>query len=218
MTTSRSASAASTATTDRTGTAHEVSSEEVTDGWGRVQFRPSGYLGFRREGRRRGARPGQVRRDRRGRVRPEPAHAQVQHGVSLPLLRRVARQRRGRIAAALARRERVLRRRQLPAVGPGPGCRARSALRRRPELDRQREDRGLCDARAREDRLAHEGQQHLHDGRLGGDRCRTTSRRTARACNAQFTDKIGVNLDYTYGAGNSRTQHHGRGRPAPSRS
>ncbi len=32
--------------TDRTGSALEVSGEEVLDGWGRVQFRPSGYLGI----------------------------------------------------------------------------------------------------------------------------------------------------------------------------
>jgi len=31
--------------TDRTGTAVEVMGEEVLDGWGRVQWRPSGYLG-----------------------------------------------------------------------------------------------------------------------------------------------------------------------------
>ena len=33
-------------TLDRTGSAVEVSSEEVLDGYGRAQFRPSGYLGF----------------------------------------------------------------------------------------------------------------------------------------------------------------------------
>ena len=33
-------------TTDRTGTAVEVTGEEVLDGWGRVQWRPSGYLGI----------------------------------------------------------------------------------------------------------------------------------------------------------------------------
>ncbi len=32
--------------TDRTGTRQEVMGEEVLDGWGRAQFRPSGYLGF----------------------------------------------------------------------------------------------------------------------------------------------------------------------------
>jgi len=32
--------------TDRAGTAREVSSETLADGWGRVQYRPSGYLGF----------------------------------------------------------------------------------------------------------------------------------------------------------------------------
>jgi MtrB/PioB family decaheme-associated outer membrane protein len=33
-------------TTDRTGTNREASSEDLTDGFGRAQFRPSGYLGF----------------------------------------------------------------------------------------------------------------------------------------------------------------------------
>ena len=33
-------------TLDRTGTAQEVQSEELLDGWGKVQYRPSGYLGF----------------------------------------------------------------------------------------------------------------------------------------------------------------------------
>ena len=33
-------------TTDRTGTAQAVKSEELRDGWGSVQYRPSGYLGF----------------------------------------------------------------------------------------------------------------------------------------------------------------------------
>jgi MtrB/PioB family decaheme-associated outer membrane protein len=33
-------------TTDRTGTTQEVSSEDLTDGFGRAQFRPNGYLGF----------------------------------------------------------------------------------------------------------------------------------------------------------------------------
>jgi MtrB/PioB family decaheme-associated outer membrane protein len=32
--------------TDRTGTRVEVTSEEVLDGWGRAQYRPTGYLGF----------------------------------------------------------------------------------------------------------------------------------------------------------------------------
>ncbi len=32
--------------TGRTGTAREVSSEQVLDGWGRLQYRPNGYLGF----------------------------------------------------------------------------------------------------------------------------------------------------------------------------
>jgi MtrB/PioB family decaheme-associated outer membrane protein len=32
--------------TDRTGTAREVASEDVLDGWGRVQWRPTGYLGL----------------------------------------------------------------------------------------------------------------------------------------------------------------------------
>jgi MtrB/PioB family decaheme-associated outer membrane protein len=33
-------------TLDRTGTTQEVESEELVDGWGSVQYRPSGYLGF----------------------------------------------------------------------------------------------------------------------------------------------------------------------------
>ena len=33
-------------TLDRTGTDQEVMSEETSDGWGRVQYRPTGYLGF----------------------------------------------------------------------------------------------------------------------------------------------------------------------------
>ncbi|HSN71674.1 MAG TPA: MtrB/PioB family decaheme-associated outer membrane protein [Steroidobacteraceae bacterium] len=32
--------------TDRTGTRQEVDSEELADGWARVQWRPNGYLGF----------------------------------------------------------------------------------------------------------------------------------------------------------------------------
>jgi MtrB/PioB family decaheme-associated outer membrane protein len=32
--------------TDRTGTEREVMSEETWDGWGRLQYRPTGYLGF----------------------------------------------------------------------------------------------------------------------------------------------------------------------------
>lgn len=32
--------------TERTGTAREVKSEQVLDGWGRLQYRPNGYLGF----------------------------------------------------------------------------------------------------------------------------------------------------------------------------
>jgi MtrB/PioB family decaheme-associated outer membrane protein len=33
-------------TLDRTGTSQEVKSETMVDGWGQVQYRPSGYLGF----------------------------------------------------------------------------------------------------------------------------------------------------------------------------
>ena len=33
-------------TIDRKGTAQEVKSEDTQDGWGRVQYRPNGYLGF----------------------------------------------------------------------------------------------------------------------------------------------------------------------------
>jgi MtrB/PioB family decaheme-associated outer membrane protein len=33
-------------TVDRTGTRQEVKGEDTTDGWGRVQYRPNGYLGF----------------------------------------------------------------------------------------------------------------------------------------------------------------------------
>ena len=174
--------------TDRTGSALEVSGEEVLDGWGRVQFRPSGYLGIVAKGGVEERDPDRYDVNVAAGFGQNPLMRKYNHGVPLPLLRRVARQRRGRIAAAVARRKRVLRRRQLPAVGPGPGFGSRSPLWRRPELDGQREDRGLCDARARKNRLAHERQQHLHDGRLGGagaGRLRDVRRGRQRAVHGQ---------------------------------
>jgi MtrB/PioB family decaheme-associated outer membrane protein len=62
--------------TDRTGTQQEVESETLSDGWGRVQYRPTGYLGFELRG-------GVEERD--------PDNYSEQVGISLgqnPLMRR----------------------------------------------------------------------------------------------------------------------------------
>ena len=94
--------------TDRTGTRQEVMSEELLDGYGRAQYRPSGWLGFVVKGGVEERDPDNYDADLGARrVRPEPADAQVQPGVSLPRLRRAARRRRGRLAAGVARHERA---------------------------------------------------------------------------------------------------------------
>ena len=57
----------------RTGTEQEVSQENLLDGWGRIEYRPSGYLGIVLQRRRARARPRRLRPDRCAGVRPEPA-------------------------------------------------------------------------------------------------------------------------------------------------
>ena len=58
-----SASAANTSELKRTGTKQEISKENSTDGWGRIEYRPSGYLGIVLRGGAQERKPGQVRPD-----------------------------------------------------------------------------------------------------------------------------------------------------------
>ncbi len=78
----------------RTGTKQEVSKENFTDGWGRVEYRPSGLSRHRAARRRAGAQARRLQRRRGAAGRPEPADAQVQHGVPVADLRRTGRQSR----------------------------------------------------------------------------------------------------------------------------
>ena len=103
-------------TLDRTGSAVEVSSEEVLDGYGRVQFRPSGYLGFVVKGGVEEREPDNYDVDvaaQSARTRSCASSTMAYRYRSYgELLANVA----VGIAAAVARRQCALRRRQLHAV------------------------------------------------------------------------------------------------------
>ena len=196
--------------TDRTGSALEVSGEEVLDGWGRVQFRPSGYLGIVAKG-------GVEERD------PDRYDVTV-----------ATRSARTRSCASTTRRIAIVPTASCSPTSRSDRCRCRSApacstattvtcsrtwawisgLDRRYGVDLNWTVNEKIAA------YATLGREKI-DSRTKGSSTFTTAdwmgnvqddfETYGAGVNAQFTDKIGVNLDYTYGAGNSRTNITGAG-------
>jgi MtrB/PioB family decaheme-associated outer membrane protein len=197
-------------TTDRTGSALEVSSEEVLDGWGRVQFRPSGYLGIVAKG-------GVEERD------PDRYDVNVAAGFGQnPLMRKYNMAYRYRSYGELLTNVAVG---SLPlslgaSVFYGDDSYLQSDLGLDSGLDRRY---GVDLNWAVNEKIAAYatlGREKI-DSRTRGSSTFTTADWVGQVqddfetygagVNAQFTDKIGVNLDYSYGAGNSRTRITGAG-------
>ena len=196
--------------TDRTGTALEVSGEEVLDGWGRAQFRPSGYLGFVVKG-------GVEERD--------PDKYDVSVGTSFgqnPLMRKYNQAYRYRAYGELLANVAVG---SLPlslsaSVHYGDDSYLQSDLGLVSGLDRRYGVDLNWTVNERIAAYATLGREKI-DSTTKGSSTFTAADWTGNVqddfetygagVNAQFTDKINVNLDYTYGAGNSRTNIIGTG-------
>ena len=73
--------------TDRTGTRQEVRSETLYDGWGKLQYRPSGNFGIVVKGGAEERDPDRYDLAVAGGQRAEPEHAQVPHGLPLSRIR-----------------------------------------------------------------------------------------------------------------------------------
>jgi len=191
--------------TDRTGSALEVSGEEVLDGWGRAQFRPSGYLGFVVKG-------GVEERD--------PDKYDVSVGTSFgqnPLMRKYNQAYRYRSYGELLANVAVG---SLPLslganVHYGDDSYLQSDLGLISGLDRRYGVDLNWTVNEKIAAYATLGREKI-DSRSKGSSTFTAADWTGNVqddfetygagVNAQFTDKISVNLDYTYGAGNSRTR------------
>ena len=196
--------------TDRTGSALEVSSEQVLDGWGRVQFRPSGYLGIVAKG-------GVEERD------PDKYDVNVAAGFGQnPLMRKYNMAYRYRSYGEL-----------LANVAVGSLPLSLGASVHYGDDSYLQSDLGLdsgLDRRYGVDLNWTVNEKIAAYATLGREKIDSTSRGSSTfttadwvgqvqddfetygaGVNAQFTDKIGVNLDYTYGAGNSRTRITGAG-------
>ena len=197
-------------TTDRTGSAVEVSGEEVLDGWGRVQFRPSGYLGIVAKG-------GVEERD------PDRYDVNVAAGFGQnPLMRKFNQAYRYRSYGELLTNVAVG---SLPlslgaSVFYGDDSYLQSDLGLDSGLDRRYGVDLNWTVNEKIAAYAMLGREKI-DSRTKGSSTFTTADWVGRVqddfetygagVNAQFTDKIGVNLDYSYGAGNSRTRITGAG-------
>jgi MtrB/PioB family decaheme-associated outer membrane protein len=190
--------------TDRTGTALEVESEEVLDGYGRVQFRPSGYLGFVAKG-------GVEERD--------PDNYDVNVAIDQrqnPLLRKYNQAYRYRSYGEL-----------LANVAVGTLPLSLGASVHYGDDSYLQSDLGLVsglDRRYGVDLTWNVNETMAAYATLGREKINATMRNSSTfsapdwtgkvqddfetygaGMNAQFTDKIAVTLDYTYAAGNSRT-------------
>jgi MtrB/PioB family decaheme-associated outer membrane protein len=196
--------------TDRTGSAVEVSGEEVLDGWGRAQFRPSGYLGFVVKG-------GVEERD--------PDRYDVSVGTSFgqnPLMRKYNQAYRYRAYGELLANVAVA---SLPlslsaSVHYGDDSYLQSDLGLVSGLDRRYGVDLNWTVNQNITAYATLGREKI-DSTTRGSSTFTAADWTGNVqddfetygagVNAQFTDKINVSLDYTYGAGNSRTNITGTG-------
>jgi MtrB/PioB family decaheme-associated outer membrane protein len=190
--------------TDRTGSAVEVSGEEVLDGWGRAQFRPSGYLGFVVKG-------GVEERD--------PDKYDVSVGTSFgqnPLMRKYNMAYRYRAYGELLANVAVG---SLPlslgaSVYYGDDSYLQSDLGLISGLDRRYGVDLNWTVNEKIAAYATLGREKI-DSRTRGSSTFTTADWSGNVqddfetygagVNAQFTDKISVNVDYTYGDGKSRT-------------
>ena len=190
--------------TDRTGSALEASSEEVLDGWGRAQFRPSGFLGFVVKG-------GVEERD--------PDKYDVSIGTSFgqnPLMRKYNQAYRYRSYGELLANVAVG---TLPlslgaSVHYGDDSYLQSDLGLISGLDRRYGVDLNWTVNEKITAYATLGREKI-DSTTKGSSTFTVADWTGKlrddfetygaGVNAQFTDKIRVNLDYTYGAGDSRT-------------
>jgi MtrB/PioB family decaheme-associated outer membrane protein len=196
--------------TDRTGSAVEVSGEEVLDGWGRVQFRPSGYLGIVAKG-------GVEERD------PDRYDVNVAAGFGQnPLMRKFNQAYRYRSYGELLTNVAVG---SLPlslgaSVFYGDDSYLQSDLGLDSGLDRRYGVDLNWTVNEKIAAYATLGREKI-DSRTRGSSTFTTAdwvghvqddfETYGAGVNAQFTDKIGVTLDYNYGAGNSRTSITGAG-------
>jgi MtrB/PioB family decaheme-associated outer membrane protein len=196
--------------TDRTGSALEVSSEEVLDGWGRAQFRPSGYLGFVVKG-------GVEERD--------PDRYDVSVGTSFgqnPLMRKYHQAYRYRAYGELLANVAVA---SLPvslsaSVHYGDDSYLQSDLGLVSGLDRRYGVDLNWTVSEKIAAYATLGREKI-DSTTRGSSTFTAADWTGNVqddfetygagVNAQFTDKINVSLDYTYGSGHSRTNITGAG-------
>jgi MtrB/PioB family decaheme-associated outer membrane protein len=191
-------------TTDRTGSALEAASEEVLDGWGRAQFRPSGYLGFVVKG-------GVEERD------PDDYDLDVAADFGQnPLMRKFNQAYRYRSYGELLANV---------AVGSLPLSLGASVFYG--DDSYMQSDIGLLsglDRRYGVDLNWTVSEKIAAYATLGREKIDSTSRGSSTfgapdwtgkvrddfetygaGVNAQFTDRIALSLDYTYGAGNSRT-------------
>ena len=196
--------------TDRTGSAVEVASEEVLDGWGRAQFRPSGYLGFVVKG-------GVEERD------PDKYDVNVATGLGQnPLMRKYNMAYRYRSYGELLANVAVG---SLPlslgaSVYYGDDSYLQSDLGLDSGLDRRYGVDLNWTVNEKIAAYATLGREKI-DSTTRGSSTFTTADWTGKVqddfetygagVNAQFTDRINVNLDYTYGAGDSRTNITGAG-------
>jgi MtrB/PioB family decaheme-associated outer membrane protein len=190
--------------TDRTGSTLEVSSEEVLDGWGRAQYRPSGYLGFVVKG-------GVEERD------PDRYDVTVGTGFGQnPLMRKYNQAYRYRSYGEL-----------LANVAVGSLPLSLSASVNYADDSYLQSDLGLIsglDRRYGVDLNWTVNEKIAAYATLGREKIDSRTRGSSNftvadwngtvqddfetygaGATAQFTDKISVNFDYTYGSGNSRT-------------
>ncbi len=191
--------------TDRTGTALEVSSEEVLDGYGRVQFRPSGYLGVVVKG-------GAEERDPDG----YDVDVAIANGQN-PLMRKFNQAYRYRSYGELLANVAVG---DLPlslsaSVNYADDSYMQSDLGLQSGLDRRYGVDVNWTVNEKIAAYATLGREKV-DATTKGSSTFSTADWTGRVkddfetygagVTARFTDKIGVTLDYTYAAGDSRTR------------
>jgi MtrB/PioB family decaheme-associated outer membrane protein len=197
-------------TLDRTGSTVEVSSEEVLDGWGRVQFRPRGSLGIVAKG-------GVEERD------PDryDVNVAIESGQN-PLMRKYNMAYRYRSYGELLANVAIG---SLPLslganVYYGDDSYMQSELGMDSGLDRRYGVDLNWTVNEKITAYATLGREKI-DARTRGSSTFTTADWTGRVqddfetygagMNARFTDRIRVEFDYSYAAGNSRTQILGAG-------
>jgi MtrB/PioB family decaheme-associated outer membrane protein len=197
-------------TLDRTGSTVEVSSEEVLDGWGSVQFRPSGYLGIVAKG-------GVEERD------PDryDVNVAIESGQN-PLMRKYNMAYRYRSYGELVANVAIG---TLPVslggnVFYGDDSYLQSELGMVSGLDRRYGVDLNWTVNEKITAYATLGREKI-DARTRGSSTFTTADWTGEVqddfetygagMNARFTDRILVELDYSYAAGDSNTQIRGAG-------